>query len=115
MKIRLRLTSIFLFLILSSCAFPQVQALPPTLVLVTATPSALPTPTPFQPATFAPTLLEPPTLIPTFTPEPPTNTPLPTLEFTATVLASPTAPAPSARTQYTLFALLDYYGHQLAV
>ena len=40
---------------------------------------------------------------------------MPTLEFTATPLPQPTAPSQTARTQYTLYALLDYYGHQLAV
>jgi len=115
MKLPLRFTFILPLLILSSCALPQGQTLPPTLVLVTANPNALPTPTPFQPVTLAPTSIESPTLIPTFTPEPPTNTPPPTFAFTATPLPSPTMPSSSSRTQYTLFALLDYYGHQLAV
>jgi len=53
------------------------------------------------------------TLAATFTPVPPTDTPLPTLEFTATTLPSPTAPSTSARTQYTIFALLDYSAHQI--
>lgn len=115
MKIPLRLTFIFLLLILASCASLQGQTLPPTLVLVTVDPNALPTPTPFQPVRLAATSLEPPTLIPTFTPLPPTDTPLPTLQFTATTLPLPTSPPQSSRTQYTLYALLDYYGHQLAV
>jgi hypothetical protein len=84
-------------------------------VLVTENPSAVPSPTPFQPVTAMPISLESPTLIPTFTPLSPTDTPLPTLEFTATTLPSPTSPPASARTQYTLFALLDYAGRQLAV
>jgi len=115
MKLLLRLTFVFLLLILSSCSLPQGQTLPPTLVLVTANPNASPTPTPFQPVTLAPTSIEPPTLIPTFTPEPPTDTPPPTFAFTATSLPQPTSPPSSSRTQYTLYALLDYYGHQLAV
>src|SRR3972149_4398234 len=115
MKIPLRLAFIFLVFISTACASLQGQALPPTLVLVTANPNASPTPTPFQPVTLAPTAIESPTLISTFTPEPPTNTPPPTLAFTATTLPLPTAPPQSSRTQYTLFALLDYYGHQLAV
>jgi hypothetical protein len=45
---------------------------------------------------------------------PPSDTPPPTLEHTATPLASPTAPSQSARTQYTIYALLDYENHQLA-
>src|SRR6266498_5291990 len=101
-------------LILSSCGIIP-SAAPPTLVFVTPNPNASPTSTPFQPvaATLAP--LDPPTLVPTFTPLPPTDTPLPTLEFTATTLPSPTAPSPSARTQYTLYALLDYSSHALGV
>ena len=54
------------------------------------------------------------TLIATFTPLPPTDTPLPTLEFTATPLVSPTSPPASTRTHYTLHVLLDYSGRQLA-
>lgn len=54
-------------------------------------------------------------MTPSFTPEPPTNTPPPTFAFTATSLPQPTSPPQTSRTQYTLFALLDYYGHQLAV
>jgi hypothetical protein len=102
-------------IILSSCGIAPTAPVPPTPVLVTADPNALPTPTPFQPiaATLVP--LESPTLIPTFTPEPPTNTPLPTFAFTATSLIPPTVPPQTARTQYTLFTLLDYAGHQLAV
>jgi hypothetical protein len=122
MKFLLRLDFFLLLLFLSSCASPQGQALPPALVLVTQDPNASPTPTPFQPVTFAPTASESPTLIPTltpepptFTPEPPTNTPPPTFAFTATSLPQPTSPPTSSRTQYTLFALLDYYAHQLAV
>src|SRR5262245_8655779 len=92
-------------LLLAACSLPSALAAPPTLVLVTANPSALPTSTPFQPiGNQIP--VDAPTLVSTFTPLPPTDTPLPTLEYTATPLASPTAPIPSARTQYTLYALL---------
>ena len=99
-------------LFLIACSLPTALGAPSGLVLVTPNPEASLTPTPFQPAG---TTLEPPTLVPTFTPLPPSNTPPPTLEFTATTLASPTAPSTSARTQYTLYALLDYYGHELGV
>lgn len=102
-------------ILLSSCGMTPSAPLPAPLVLVTANPDASPTPTPFQPLAATPLPLESPTLIPTFTPEPPTNTPPPTLEFTATPLVSPTTPSQTARTQYTLFALLDYAGRQLAV
>src|SRR6266498_4669453 len=105
---------LFLFFFLTACSLPSALAAPPALVLVTANPSALPTSTPFQPiGNQIP--VDPPTLVSTFTPLPPTDTPLPTLEFTATALASPTAPVASARTQYTLYALLDYSSHALGV
>ena len=106
--------SMFVFL-LTACSLPSALAAPPpALVLVTANPSASPTSTPFQPIGNQ-VAVDPPTLAVTFTPPPPTDTPLPTLEFTATALASPTAPSASARTQYTLFALLDYAGREMAV
>ncbi|HVF25370.1 MAG TPA: hypothetical protein VNA23_05740, partial [Anaerolineales bacterium] len=111
----LLLFSLLFIWILSSCGIAPAAAPPAPLVMVTADQGALPTPTPFQPANATVPPPELPTLISTFTPLPPTDTPLPTLEFTATTLPSPTAPAPSARTQYTMFALLDYYNHQLAV
>jgi hypothetical protein len=108
-----RIAFLLLLAVSVSCAFPAYQqAIPAPIVLVTANPNASPTPTPFQPLGIP---SETPTLAYTFTPEPPTDTPPPTLEFTATTLPSPTAPAATARTQYTLFALLDYYGHQLGV
>ncbi|HXF85904.1 MAG TPA: M1 family metallopeptidase [Anaerolineales bacterium] len=101
--------------LLTSC-MAQIATPPfPNFVLVTANPSALPTPTPFQPADANYIPIEAPTLAATFTSLPPTNTPLPTLEFTATPLPSPTVSPSSSRTQYLLYALLDYYGHQLAV
>src|SRR6266487_2721474 len=100
-------------LILSSCGIAP-SAPPPTLVFVTANPNASPTSTPFQPiGNQVP--VDPPTLVSTFTPVPPTDTPLPTLEFTATTLPSPTPPPLSARTQYTMFVLLDYSGDQVGV
>ena len=116
MRLPLRYTFIFLLAFLTSCTLPTAgQAVPPTLVLVTSNPNALPTPTPFQPADSNYIPIEAPTLESTFTPLPPTNTPLPTLEFTATSLPQPTSPPQTARTQYTLYALLDYYGNELAV
>ena len=103
-----------LFFILTACSLPSALAASPSLVLVTANPSALPTSTPFQPVGNQ-IPVDAPTLDATFTPQPPTDTPLPTLEFTATPLAPPTAPIPAARTQYTLYALLDYASHEMAV
>ena len=101
-------------LILSSCVLTS-STFPPTLVFVTSNPNPSPSPTPFQPLGDSLAPLDPATPLPTFTPLPPTDTPLPTLEFTATSLASPTSPSPSARTQYTMYALLDYASHQLGV
>jgi hypothetical protein len=99
-------------LLLIACSFPTAITATPPFALVSPDPGASPTSTAFLPIAMTP---EPATFVPTFTPEPPTDTPLPTLEFTATSLVSPTSPPPSARTQYTLHALLDYSGHQLAV
>jgi hypothetical protein len=110
MKLTLRLA--LLLWLTTACSLPTALGISPGLVLVTPNPDASLTPTPFQPAEITP---ESPTLVSTFTHLPPTDTPLPTLEFTATTLASPTAPAASARTQYTLYALLDYSGHELGV
>jgi hypothetical protein len=99
-------------LLLVACSLPTALGAPPGLVLVTPDPNSSPTSTPFQPEAMTP---EPPTLVSTLTPPPPTDTPPPTFEYTATALSSPTAPSPSARTQYTLYALLDYSGHELGV
>lgn len=116
MKIPLRLASLSLIWVSISCTLLQVmQAPPPTLTFVTANPSALATPTPFQPLGVTLDPFQAATLLPTYTPLPPSDTPLPTLEFTATTLPSPTAPAPSARTRYTLYALLDYDSRQMGV
>ena len=91
---------------------------PPPIVLITPNPLASATPTPFQPSGQTLVPFESPTVtatVPTFTSVPSTDTPLPTLEFTATNLPAPTSPPSSARTQYALYALLDYYNHQVAV
>src|SRR5215510_2717073 len=111
---RIILRCVFSLFFLVACSLPTSLAAPPALVLVTANPNASPTPTAFQPIGNQ-VAVDPPTLVSTFTPLPPTDTPLPTLEFTATPLASPTPPAPGARTQYTLYALLDYSAHEMAV
>jgi hypothetical protein len=114
----LRTIHVLLLLLLSACGMaPLAPPLSP-VELITPNPNASATPTPFQPigGTIAP--FESPTItatVPTFTSLPATDTPLPTLEFTATNLPAPTSPPSSTRTQYTLHALLDYYGNQLAV
>jgi len=114
MKHLITIIAIFIF-ILSACGMAPVTPTLPPVALITANPNAPATPTPFQPsgAILLPT--DAATFLPSFTPEPPTGTPLPTLEFTATALPSPIPPLASARTQYTLYALLDYSGRQLAV
>jgi len=107
----------FIFL-LSSCGIAPTAPLQPTFSLITVDPNASATPTPFQPVSVTPPTFELPTVtatVPTYTSIPPTDTPLPTFAFTATNLPSPIPPPQSARTQYTLYALLDYYNHQLAV
>ncbi len=111
MKIPLRLALLSLLLVPLGCSFPSyAQIDPPQLVFVSPNPDASATPTPFQPLVpGTPT----PTLAYTFTPLPPTDTPLPTLEYTATPLPPPTSGPASARTQYTMYVLLDYQGHQL--
>jgi hypothetical protein len=115
MKNSLRLTLLVFGWFLSACSLQTSVAAPPTLVMVTVPPDASPTSTPFQPiaGTLAPSST--PTLVSTFTPLPPSDTPLPTLEYTATTLPSPTSAPPSARTQYKMFALLDYTGNKLGV
>jgi hypothetical protein len=116
MRLGRRSASLLILLFLTSCCLPAYgQAVPPTLVLVTADPSSSPTPTPFQPADSNYIPIDAPTLVSTFTPLPPTNTPLPTLEYTATALPQPTTPSQSSRTLYTIFALLDYDDNKLAV
>ena len=114
MKKLLRLAALLFIWMSAACTLPTTMTRPaPTLVMVTTNPNASQTPTPFQPAAGILAPVEAATLIPSFTPLPPTNTPLPTLAFTATALPSLTSAPPSARTQYTLYALLDYAGHQL--
>jgi hypothetical protein len=115
MRLLPRLHFLLLALILASCSLPASNTPPAPFELVTPDPNALSTPTPFQPADSNYIPINAPTLVSTFTPLPPTNTPPPTLEFTATPLPQPTFPSQTARTQYTIYALLDYYGNQLAV
>jgi hypothetical protein len=115
MKIPLRCTFIPLVLILVSCTYRTSSTPPAPFVLVTADLNSPPTSTPFQPANSIFIPIESSTLLPTFTPLPETNTPPPTLEFTATALPT-LAPIPaSARTQYMMFVLFDYYDNLLAV
>ena len=112
----LRLLCVLFIGIISACSLMPFIAPPvPGFVLVTANPNALPSSTPFQPADSNYIPIDEPTLASTFTPLPPTDTPPPTFEYTATSLPPPTSNPSSSRTQYTLYALLDYYAHQVAV
>jgi hypothetical protein len=101
-------------LFIVACSFPFVTP-PSSVVFVSPNPEPSPTYTPFQPVGDSLAPEDPATALPTFTPQPPTDTPLPTLAFTATPLAPPSSLPASARTQYTLHALLDYSSYQLAV
>ena len=102
----LRLAILSLLFVSLACSFPlYAQADPAPLVFVSPNPDASPSPTPFQPLVpGTPT----PTLAYTVTPLPPSDTPPPTREYTATPLPPPTSAPASARTQYTMYVLLDY-------
>jgi hypothetical protein len=123
---RLRVAcSVFLISLISSCAVPTPAApVFPNFILITQDPNASPTPTPFQPSGQINTPL------PTFTQAPPasvtptmTLTPIPTqtltpLPPTPTVdPATTTVPPPAnpLRTNYILYATLDFTAHTLAV
>ena len=114
---------ILLFTFLLSCAAPTPTPQTfPTFLLITQDPNASPTPTPFQPAqqintsppTFTPAPLESATATVTSTqtatqtalPAPPTIDP-------ATITVS--APAAPSRTNYILYATLDFSAHTLDV
>jgi hypothetical protein len=117
---------ILLVTFLSSCNVPTEPAAPqfPTFVLVTQDPNASPTPTPFQPSDGG-------SLVPSFTTGPivtltstPTNTIQPTFTFTPPPTqpsANTTAPQPtippssSARTNYILYATLNFDARTLTV
>jgi hypothetical protein len=134
---------ILIFTLLSSCASPPptVQVFP-TFILITQDPNASPTPTPFQPSgqintplstfTQAPFASDTPTI--TNTPIPPT--PIPTLTATQTFVPLPASPTPivvppqgavlattavpppvvtPSRTNYILYATLDFNAHTLNV
>jgi hypothetical protein len=121
----------FLFSCSSPTPTPQTF---PQFILITQDPNASPTPTPFQPMGMVNTPLA------TFTPVTPasptstvTNTPIPTLTPTATQTPAPipasntsapvVAPATTAfpppatpsRTNYILYATLDFNAHTLTV
>lgn len=122
----LRVTTFILFVtLLSSCATPtETPPQFPTFVLVTQDPNASPTPTPFQPSLDG-------VSVPSFTPVPPvtvtlpsTSTSQPTFTFTPqptqapanTIPPQPTIPpSTSSRTNYIMYATLDFEAHTLVV
>jgi hypothetical protein len=123
---------VVLFAFLFSCAPAPTPSAFSTFILVTQDPNASPTPTPFQPSGGMDTPL------PTFTLSPiPSDTPtatatlVPTATATLTVLPSPIPPTPTtapastaapqpapsspSRTNYILYATLDFNAHTLDV
>jgi len=122
----LRLTIVFLFLLLTAC-YPGLITTNITTdpqkvtgyIMVTANPKA--TATPFQPVTASQTL--PPTQSPAASPTPTNaNTPVPTETQTSTptslaeVTPAPSnRPASSDRTQYVFTVLMDYGAHFVTV
>ncbi len=107
---------ILLLTLLSACASPTPAAPDfPQFILVTQDPNASPTPTPFQPSELMVTD------VPTFTPVPPTPiatqtfTPPPASPTPASVTTAVSTPEASSRTNYILYATLDFTGHTLSV
>lgn len=120
----LRAVSIILLLsFLSSCASPaQTPPQFPTFILVTQDPNSSPTPTPFQPsgqldtavASFTPASIASATS--TITPQPTqTFTPLPPSPIPASATTSAPPPVTSSRTNYILYATLDFNARTLIV
>ncbi len=118
-------STLLLLSFLSACASPAQPAPQfPTFILVTQDPNSSPTPTPFQPSGPVDTV------VPSFTPLPPavatstfTLTVPPTQAFTSLpptpIPASATTAVPppvnSSRTNYILYATLDFDAHTLIV
>lgn len=101
---RLVLLSLLVGLLLPACGLaPAVPIAPTVPPLDTATPQPSPSLTPFQP-------IEPTATSTATSTETPTATPIPT----ETSTPYPT-PAPADRTQYTLYAVLDYGARRLEV
>ncbi|MBI5965564.1 MAG: hypothetical protein HY863_18965 [Chloroflexi bacterium] len=107
---------ILLLTLLSACASPA-PAVPdfPQFILVTQDPNASPTSTPFQPSGLIVTD------VPSFTPVPPTQvptqtfTPLPASPTTDPATTAVSTPGNSSRTNYILYATLDFTAHTLSV
>ena len=118
-----------LFTLLASCSSPTpTPQVFPTFILITQDPNASPTPTPFQPSgeinTLLPTFTQAPlesatpTATATLTPIPTltaSQTPLPPTPTTASVTTTTSAPTDSSRTNYILYATLDFTARTLDV
>ena len=115
MKHSLRLIFLLFIWIFTACSLPSALTAPPTLVLVTTNPQASPTSTPFQPIAqlWLRSTRRRSFLLLLHSRRPTRRSPR--LNLPQRPLPSPTPPAPSARTQYTLYALLDYSAHEMAV
>ena len=124
---------VILFAFLLSCASPAAAPpIFPTFILVTRDPNSSPTPTPFQPsgqintplptftsspipsATSTITLTPIPTPTATLTPIPPTPIVVPSQGAVLATTAVPPPVTPS-RTNYILYATLDFDAHSLEV
>jgi len=128
---RLRITYflLLLFLLTSCTAATPTQQIFPTFILITQAPNASPTPTPFQPSgqipapvwtwTTSPIVFDTPTStsnpLPTSTntPLPPTPVYMPPTQTVPPRSAPP--PAAPSRTNYILYATLDFTAHTLNV
>ena len=116
---------VVLLALLSSCASPTPASQTfPTFLLITQDPNASPTPTPFQPSgqvetplptfTQAPPATQPPPI--TFTPiATQTFTPLPSSPIADAATTTIPAPVTPSRTNYILYATLDFTAHTLDV
>ena len=108
-----------LIALLSACGTPTPQPpVFPTFLLITQDPNASPTPTPFQPSGIVDTPLPTFTPIPTITETPPstqTFTPLPPTPITAPVTTAAPPPAAPSRTNYIMYATLDFEDHIMDV
>ncbi len=123
MKRTFRILLFLLIWMISGCA-PQTAAPVqfPTFILVTQDPNASPTPTPFQPSggsdnlvpSFTPAPEASPTFTITFTP-PPTFTPIPTIQPSSGGNTGAPQPSTSSRTNYILYADLDFNARIIAV
>jgi hypothetical protein len=112
---------LLLAMTLASCASPTpTEPVFPKFILITQDPNASPTPTPFQPSGSINTSIAsftPETATPTIAPPTETSTPLPASSTPATdpVVTSAPPPTTTSRTNYILYATMDFEAHTLSV